>query len=185
MLAEFENVAKQITYNQPKISLISNVSGQKVGAEITTAKYWVNHVRQPVKFAQSMKTLHEKGYEIFLEIGPKPILLGMGRGCLPEDTGIWLPSLRPGVDEWQQMLLSLGKLYVQGAKVNWQRWENNQNRQKVALPTYPWQRQRYWIETNQKITKNEFWSTGENIHPLLGQKLNCAGKEEIWASVIG
>jgi len=119
MLAEFAAVAQEVTYSQPRIPLISNVTGQKAGYEVTKAEYWVSHIRQPVKFYQSIKTLHEQGNQLFLEIGPKPILLGMGRRCLPEDSGVWLPSLRPGVEEWQQMLDSLGKLYGQGAKVDW------------------------------------------------------------------
>merc|ERR1711872_696010 len=95
MLTEFEAVAKQVTYNEPKIPLISNVTGTEVGAEITMAEYWVGHVRQPVRFATSMKTLEEQGYETFLEIGAKPILLGMVWQCVTEDVGEWLPSLRP------------------------------------------------------------------------------------------
>ncbi len=156
MLTEYETVAKEITYNQPKIPLISNVTGTEVGTEITTAQYWVNHVRQPVRFAQSMKTLEEQGYETFLEIGPKPVLLGMGRQCLPAEIGVWLPSLRPGVDEWQQMLSSLGQLYVQGVKVDWAGFDREYVREKVALPTYPFQRQRYWVESSEgrdKTTK--------------------------------
>ncbi|NET25423.1 type I polyketide synthase [Okeania sp. SIO1I7] len=151
MLAEFETVAKEITYNKPTIPLISNVTGEKVGGEITNAEYWVTHVRQPVKFAQSMKTLESEGYETYLEIGPKPILLGMGRQCVKEGVGEWLPSLRPGVDEWQQMLDSLGKLYVKGAKVDWLGFDSDYARQKVVLPTYPFQRERYWIETSEKM----------------------------------
>ncbi|NET68996.1 MAG: SDR family NAD(P)-dependent oxidoreductase [Moorea sp. SIO1G6] len=149
MVAEFETVAKEITYSQPQIPLISNVTGKQVGEEITSAEYWVNHVRQPVQFAQSMKTLHQKGYEIFLEIGPKPILLAMGSQCVPEGIGVWLPSLRPGVDEWQQMLSSLGQLYVQGVKVDWSGLDRDYSRNKVVLPTYPFQRERYWIETKE------------------------------------
>ncbi|NEQ65213.1 MAG: acyltransferase domain-containing protein, partial [Symploca sp. SIO2D2] len=147
MLAEFEILAKKTTYSQPRIPLISNVTGQLVNWEITTAEYWINHVRQPVQFAQSLKTLHQEGYEFFLEIGPKPILLGMGRQCLPEEVGVWLPSLRPGVEAWQQMLSSLGQLYVQGAKVDWSGFDQNYNREQVVLPTYPFQRERYWVET--------------------------------------
>jgi acyl transferase domain-containing protein len=116
MLAEFEAVAQEVIYNQPRILLVSNVTGQKAGNEVTKAEYWLNHIRQPVQFAQSIKTLHKQGNQLFLEVGPKPILLGMGRQCLAEDVGVWLPSLRPGVEEWQQMLLSLGQLYVQGSQ---------------------------------------------------------------------
>ncbi|MGD1700259.1 SDR family NAD(P)-dependent oxidoreductase [Dapis sp. BLCC M229] len=187
MLTEFAAVAKEIAYNQAKIPLISNVTGTEVGAEITTAEYWVAHVRQPVKFAQSMKTLEEEGYETFLEIGPKPILLSMGRQCVTEDVGEWLPSLRPGVDEWQQMLYSLGQLYVKGATIDWSGFDSDYSRQKVALPTYPFQRERYWIETNNNFN---FWPkqqllTDQNIHPLLGQKLNCASEQKIFSSQIG
>ncbi|NER52587.1 MAG: type I polyketide synthase, partial [Symploca sp. SIO1A3] len=156
MLAEFEAVAKEITYHQPRIPLISNVTGKLVTDEITTAQYWVSHVREPVRFAQSMTTLQEEGYELFLEIGPKPILLGMGRQCLPEDVGVWLPSLRPPKQEWQQMLESLGQLYVTGMKIDWLGFNQDYPRQKVTLPTYPFQRQRYWLDLQ------------ENGHKLLG-----------------
>ncbi|NER47481.1 MAG: type I polyketide synthase, partial [Symploca sp. SIO1A3] len=148
MLAEFEAVAGEITYHQPRIPLVSNVTGKLVTGEISTPQYWVNHVRQPVRFAQSMKTLDEQEYELFLEIGPKPILLGMGRQSLPEGVGVWLPSLRPGVEAWQQVLSSLGQLYVQGAKVDWLGFYQNYAHQKVALPTYPFQRERYWLDTS-------------------------------------
>ncbi|NET25422.1 type I polyketide synthase [Okeania sp. SIO1I7] len=184
ILTEFEEVAKHVSYNEPKIPLISNVTGKEVGAEITTAEYWVGHVRQPVRFAQSMKTLEEQGDETFLEIGPKPILLGMGRQCVTEDIGEWLPSLRPGVDEWQQMLSSLGKLYVKGVKIDWSGFDSDYSRQKVALPTYPFQRERYWVETNNNFCPQQQFSQGENLHPLLGQKLNCASEQQIFASQI-
>ncbi|MDE5084589.1 MAG: phosphopantetheine-binding protein, partial [Trichodesmium sp. St18_bin1] len=145
MLTEFEAVAKQVTYNEPKIPLISNVTGTEVGAEITMAEYWVRHVRQPVRFAQSMETLHKQGAEIFLEIGPKPVLLGMGRECLMGEKKLWLPSLRSGKPNWSQMLQSLGELYVRGVKIDWLGFYQDYSCNKVALPTYPWQRKRYWI----------------------------------------
>ena len=206
MLTEFGTVAKEITYNQPKISIISNVTGTEVGREITTAQYWVDHVVQPVKFAQSMKTLEEQGYQTFLEVGPKPILLGMGRQCITEDVGEWLPSLRPNKiplpshfpsgtaedasllnNEWAQVLSSLGQLYVKGVKIDWSGFDSDYSRQKVALPTYPFQRERYWIETknNFKFWPQQQLPKDQNFHPLLGQKLNCASQQQIFASQIG
>ncbi|MGA9379089.1 MAG: SDR family NAD(P)-dependent oxidoreductase, partial [Phormidium sp.] len=146
MLAEFEQVANSITYNQPQTPLISNVTGKLADENITTAQYWVNHVLQTVQFASSIETLHQLEYEIFLEIGPKPILLGMAQECLPENTSFWLPSLRPGISEWQQMLSSLAQLYVAGLTVDWSGFEGDYPRNKVVLPHYPFQRQRYWIE---------------------------------------
>ena len=174
MLAEFEAVANQITYNQPRIKLVSNITSTRTDESITTAKYWVNHVRQPVKFAQSMETLCQEGYEVFLEIGSKPILLGMGRQCLPSGVGVWLPSLRPGQSDWQQMLQSLAQLYVLGIKVDWLGFNRDYPCSKVVLPTYPFQRQGYWIETNHTTANQQpSWQLQTQIkqHPLLGYKL--------------
>ena len=153
MLGEFEAVAQQVTYNQPRIPLISNVTGQRADESIATSEYWVRHIRQPVRFAQSIETLYQQGYTVFLEIGPKPILLGMGRQCLPENQGVWLPSLRSTQSDWQQMLSSLGQLYVQGAKVDWLGFDRDYNRRKVMLPTYPFQRQPYPREPIQDLQK--------------------------------
>ncbi|MGK7886311.1 MAG: SDR family NAD(P)-dependent oxidoreductase, partial [Crocosphaera sp.] len=155
MLTEFTKVAQEITYNSPQISIISNVTGQQADETIATPEYWVRHVREAVRFAQSMETLHQQGYKVFLEIGPKPILLGMGRQCLAEDGEVWLPSLRPNQPDWQQILTSLGKLYVQGAKIDWLGFEKDYNHQRIVLPTYPFQRQRYWLETEQKESQDE------------------------------
>ncbi len=178
MLAEFEAVANQIAYHQPQIPLVSNVTGTRADESIATASYWVNHVRQPVKFAQSMESLHQEGYEIFLEIGPKPILLGMGRQCLPADVGVWLPSLRPTTkqapefigsnnpksDDWAQILHSLAELYVRGIRVDWSGFDRDYPRIKIVLPTYPFQRQRYWIEPLKKTAKNGYQ---KDFTPLL------------------
>jgi len=147
MLAAFERVASEVTYSSPRIDLISNVTGELATAEIATPEYWCRHVRQPVKFTAGMETLRGAGYEVFVEIGPKPTLLGMGRHCLPEGVGVWLPSLRQGQGDWQQILQSLGELYVRGMLVDWFGFDRDYPRQKVVLPTYPFQRQRYWVET--------------------------------------
>ena len=181
----FETVAHQITYHQPKIPVISNVTGTKADENIATASYWVNHIRQPVKFAQSMETLHKEGYEVFLEVGSKPILLGMGRQCYPSDLGLWLPSLRPQQADWQQMLQSLTKLYLRGVPVNWSGFDQDYPRSKVLLPTYPFQRQSYWIENEPNYQQKQYLSSETKSHPLLGTKVNCAGEQEIFASFVG
>ena len=170
MLTEFEAVAKEITYNKPQIPLISNVTGEEVDDGIASAQYWVNHVRQPVKFVQGMETLHKQGAEIFLEIGPKPVLLGMGRECLMGEKKLWLSSLRSGKSDWLQMLQSLGELYVQAIKIDWLGFDRDYSRNKVELPTYPWQRKSYWIKDIRQRTiqdKKDIISVkkldGENI----------------------
>jgi len=147
MLTAFERVAADVAYSAPRIGLISNVTGELATAEIATPEYWCRHARQPVRFAASMETLHQQGYEVFVEIGPKPTLLGMARQCLPMNTGVWLPSLRSERSDWQQLLQSLGELYVRGVPIDWLGFDRDYPRRRVALPTYPFQRQRYWFET--------------------------------------
>ncbi|RKZ93723.1 MAG: short-chain dehydrogenase [Candidatus Parabeggiatoa sp. nov. 1] len=175
MLAEFEGIAQKVTYATPKLSIISNLTGGFVTDEMTSAEYWCRHIRQPVKFAASMETLQQQGINVFVEIGPKHNLLGMGRQCLSDDVeGVWLPSLRPGQEEWQQLLQSLATLYVQGVSVDWSSFDQGYSRRKVVLPTYPFQRQRYWMETHFAKNSRGLAFSGSNLgglHPLLGQKL--------------
>ncbi|MBV5260703.1 alpha/beta fold hydrolase [Synechococcus moorigangaii CMS01] len=178
MLTEFRQIAEQITFHGPQIPLISNVTGQAIAAEIAQADYWVKHVLQPVKFDQSIQTLAQSGVNVYLEIGAKPILLSMGRHCLAEQAALWLPSLRPQSEDWQEMLTSLGKLYAHGFTVNWQAVDPDiKQRRKLILPTYPFQRQRYWFSeqswqktTVQSLNHHDWfyqinWEPIQNLEP--------------------
>ncbi|MEM7125060.1 MAG: SDR family NAD(P)-dependent oxidoreductase [Chloroflexota bacterium] len=165
MLDEFRQVAESITYHQPAQPLISNVTGKLADEEITTPAYWVRHVREAVRFADGVATLHEAGNNIFLEIGPKPTLVGMAQEVLEKEAGraddkmsptpLTLPSLRENQHDWQQMITSLGALYTHGVQVDWEGFDKHYQRRKVGLPTYPFQKQRYWPEQNQQINGSE------------------------------
>ncbi|MGI9628139.1 MAG: type I polyketide synthase, partial [Longimicrobiales bacterium] len=146
MLDAFEEVAKSIDYVAPQLAMVSNVTGELVTDEVTRARYWRDHVRSPVRFADGMTALHDKGTDVYLEVGPSPVLVGMGRGCVPEETGSWLTSLRKGKPAWPQIQQTLAELYVQGVQVDWQGYDQGYQRRKVPLPTYPFQRQRFWVE---------------------------------------
>jgi acyl transferase domain-containing protein len=179
MLAPFEEIAAKVEYRAPGIELISNVTGQLVkNNEVCKASYWRQHLREPVRFASGMKTLHEKGYELFLEIGPSPTLLAMGRRCFPEGAAVWLPSLRKGRGDWKQILESLGELYVRGVDIDWSGFYQNYPYRRISLPTYPFERKRYWIEKTHE-DKSKTMPTHEPdlnrvVHPLLGQRLPAA-----------
>lgn len=147
MLPEFDRFAQQITYSTPTLPLISNVTGKLATDEIATPQYWCRHIRDAVQFTASMETLARQGCGVFLECGPKPILLGMGRQCLPENSGSWLPSLHPEDSDSARILQSLGELYARGIDPNWQEFYRDLTPAKVVLPNYPFQRQTYWIET--------------------------------------
>ncbi len=178
VLVEFERIASEVSFSSPNIKLISNVTGTVVTTEIANAEYWLKHLRQSVKFAAGMETLEQQGCEILLEVGPKPILLGMGRKCLAEGVGVWLPSLRPGQSDWQQLLQSLQELYLRGASINWSGFDQDYPRRRLVLPNYPFQRQRYWVETSyrqQALPAKD----SKNLHPVLGQRLKLPFSPEI------
>ncbi|PSB57478.1 hybrid non-ribosomal peptide synthetase/type I polyketide synthase, partial [Chamaesiphon polymorphus] len=143
MVAEFRNLAAQITYHPPQIPLISNVTGQLVNK--IDAEYWVQHLLQPVQFTRCLDTLQQHQPQIYLEIGPKPTLISLGKQNISNPDLTWLPSLRSGVADWEQILTSLGSLWVQGVAVNWEGFDRDYSRQRISLPTYPFQRQRYWL----------------------------------------
>ena len=154
MLADFQQVASQVRFSLPQIKLISNVTGNLATHEVATPQYWCRHVREAVQFARSMQTISRLGADVLLEVGPKPILLAMGRQCLDEPdraacalrNRLWLPSLRSPQQDWQQLLTSLGKLYCQGVPIDWLAFNADYPRYRQHLPTYPFQRQRYWLD---------------------------------------
>ncbi len=151
ILDDFESAARRLDFNAPRISLISNLTGDILKPDqVPDADYWRGHIRAEVKFSEGMRSLDSLGIDAFIEIGPSPVLLGMGRHCLPESKAIWLPSLRQGQDDWQVILDSLGKLYVHGAEVDWAGFDRGYSRHKVSLPNYPFERQRYWLEPSMK-----------------------------------
>ncbi len=144
MMDAFQREAEKVTYAVPTIGLVSNVTGRLERAAVANARYWVDHIRRPVMFAAGVKALYDHGHRRFLEIGPKPTLVGMGKRCLPDDGGAeWLASLRPERDDRDQLLDSLAHLYVCGATNGPQ--SHQAGRRKVALPTYPFERKRYWF----------------------------------------
>jgi acyl transferase domain-containing protein/SAM-dependent methyltransferase len=183
ILAEFEQVAAEVVYHPPQIELISCLTGQPVGpTEATNPTYWRRHLRQPVQFARGMESLHREGYTIFVEIGPHPTLLGMGRRCLPdlEGTGAWLPSLRQGLDEWQQLLESLAALYVQGLNIDWAGFDRDYPRRRLPLPTYPWVKERYWLE---RVPEKRLPDISET--PSLWQTALTAGQRQAGQAPLG
>ena len=112
MLAAFEQAASEIAYSFPRIDFISDLTGQLVKDEVTTPEYWRNHLRQPLRFAAGMQALHQRGYGIFVEVGPNPTLSAMGRRCVPE--GAWLPSLKRGQPGLETAFTKPGDALYQG-----------------------------------------------------------------------
>jgi len=178
ILDSFESAAAGVRYGTPQIDLVSDVTGRVMAAsEVCDARYWRTHLRAPVRFAQAVKTMCEQGCRIFLEIGPHPTLARMGPLCSSDSGAVWLYSLQKGKDDWRELILNLGQLYVRGAEIDWLAFDEGYSRKRLSLPTYPFQRKRFWIECD-KETEPGFSAENSNKgaraegpHPLLGRRL--------------
>ncbi|MBW4427779.1 MAG: SDR family oxidoreductase [Nostoc desertorum CM1-VF14] len=166
ILADFQQIAAKVNYSEPQVQLVSNLTGQLTTDEVMSASYWTHHIREAVRFADGVKTLHQEGYELFLEIGSTPILSGMGQRCLPENAATWLHSLKKGQADWAQLLDSLKTLYVRGFEVNWIGFDQDYVRQKVSLPTYPFQRESFWIQASDMQLNSHHPATEQNLPQL-------------------
>ena len=173
MLPAFERIAGDIEYKPPSIPLASNVHGRLFGpGERPDAEYWTRHIRQPVDFAGCVSALGAAGAGVMVEVGPNPTLIGLGRRGLRDPSVVWAASLKQGIGDRSALLRALGSLFVAGVEPDWSVVPGN-GRRRVPLPTYPFQRSRYWVEPRPEA---ELWSgAGEAVgHPLLGSRLPLA-----------
>ncbi|WP_425336817.1 type I polyketide synthase [Streptomyces profundus] len=148
MLAEFERAAGALTYRAPALPVISNVTGQEAGVEIATAEYWVAHVRATVRFADGVSALRSAGVTTFLELGPDATLTAMGAECLPEDdtTTAFVATTRRERDEVATFTAALSRVWTRGVSVDWRAAFAGRSVRRVELPTYAFQRERYWLQ---------------------------------------
>ena len=151
VLPAFAEALQGVAHAEPQIPLLSNLTGDFAGrAELARPGYWLEHMRQPVRFAPAMQRLLDQGFTHFIEIGPHPVLLGMGAECAagrPEAAALeWLPSLHRERTEGSDLLESLQRLYLAGADIDWAAFHAGQGRRRVAWPTYPFRERRHWMD---------------------------------------
>ncbi|MBI1357397.1 MAG: SDR family NAD(P)-dependent oxidoreductase [Acidobacteria bacterium] len=144
-LDELEREAAALEFSEAEIPVFSCLSGD-ASADLTAAAYWRRQAREPVRFAEALAGLRAAGYTAFLEMGPHPVLIAAGRRADDEETALWLPSLRRDREDFEQLLESLGRFYTAGGAVDWRGFDRDFPRRRLALPTYPFQRERYWIQ---------------------------------------
>ncbi len=174
LLGAFERVAKIIPHEKLSVPFISTLTGQRLSpGEMLRSDYWVRHICEPIRFADGIDTLSQEGCQFFIELGPSSLLSEMGRELMPEEKGTWLPCLsQKQANDWQGLLIALGTLYVNGRDINWTNVDEGIARQVVSLPTYPFQRERYWI-TPAKLPRSsehtQMSAQATKRHPLLGR----------------
>ncbi|MFF5257264.1 SDR family NAD(P)-dependent oxidoreductase [Streptomyces leeuwenhoekii] len=163
MLAPFRELARTLTYRAPRIPLVSNVTGRVATAEeITTADYWVRHVREAVRFRDGVRELSALGVNTFVEVGPGGALAAMAQDCLDErqdderqehpaartePTAVTTAAAhRAGRPEDGAVLEALATLHLHGVEPDWRAVFAGSGARAVDLPTYAFQRQRYWLD---------------------------------------
>ncbi len=145
MLAGFREVAERLTFTAPAIPVASGLTGKVVTAEeIGSPGYWVDHVREPVRFADAVRALHDAGATRFLELGPDAVLAGMAGEVLEAEPALLAPVLRRGRPEADSLLTAVGSAHISGLAVDWTALLGGAA-PLVTVPGYAFQHRRYWL----------------------------------------
>ncbi len=186
MLDEFRELAEGVEFSEPRVPIVSNVTGGVVGVELCSAEYWVSQVRGTVRFADGVRVLRDMGVTRFLELGPDGVLSGLALECVDEggdgSEGVLVAaSLRKRRPEVRAFLGFLAQAYVSGVDVDWNAFfDDTEATARVVLPTYAFQRRRYWLSSGAGITDAGTLGQAGADHPLLGAALHLAGEQDAW-----
>ena len=178
VLGEFESYAARLQFAIPTRPLVCNRTGAVLTAETPlNARYWRRHSRQPVQFAESVRTVAALGCSVLMEIGPQPTLTAASLPAWPEYSAAprAIASLRKGTDDRRQIAEALAAAYVAGHRPKFAALQHRPHR-KLELPTYPFQRRSYWPKTA-GIRQDGAAGSG-----LLGSAKDLASGDSIYTS---
>jgi acyl transferase domain-containing protein/acyl carrier protein len=189
ILEKFAERVRRAGMNAPQIPFLSNVTGTWIRPEeATNPGYWVRHLRETVRFAECVGELLREGRRVFLEVGPGNTLMTLSRqhGAVSKER-IILTSVRhpqERVSDIEHVLKTLGRLWLAGVEVDWTGFYRDERRCRVSLPTYPFERQRYWMEAAERprgvpalrsrLSKEQEHSKGESL-PNKGNRFGASG----------
>ncbi|WP_344126137.1 type I polyketide synthase, partial [Saccharopolyspora halophila] len=178
VLEDFRAVVAALSLAAPQIPLVSTVTGEQVRLErVTSADYWVEHVRRTVRFADSARWMHEHGVTTFLELGPDGVLSAMTQECVD---AIALPATRSGRPEVEAITTALAHAHVRGANVNWAEYFASTGARRVDLPTYAFQRKRFWPKGGGfGLNDPRAAGLGTAHHPLLSAAVSLADSDGV------
>ncbi len=180
MLQEFEALAERVELAPARIPIVSNLTGRLAGEEIATAAYWARHVREAVRFADGVETLEADGVTRFVELGPDGVLCAMARESLSPAAGphaLLASALRTKRGEREAFLALLAQAHTHGVRLAWEPLLAAPSARLVELPTYPFQRSRYWLEPAGGAGDVSAAGLDRVEHPLLSAKLRLPGEQ--------
>ncbi|WP_443072824.1 type I polyketide synthase [Streptomyces sp. WMMC897] len=147
MLAAFEEAVHGLDYTEPHTTVVSTVTGRPVGPEeMTTPGYWVRNLRSTVRFADALAWLDSHRFGLYIEAGPRGTLTAMARDAIGDPTATLVPCGRTNQDEEQALLTALAQIHARGRPVHWHNLFSGTGARRVPLPTYAFQRRRYWLD---------------------------------------
>src|ERR1700728_4786207 len=176
MLAEFKSVLEGVSFSEPQLPIISNLTGQPATSEICTPEYWVSHARSTVRFAEGVRWLEGQGVNKYLELGPDGTLSAITQENHDATPPVVVtPVLREDHPENETLLEALAHAWVSGVNIDWNTIFHGTGAKRVGLPAYAFQRERYWLESARGV--NDLASVGQGAaeHPLLGAVVGSAG----------
>lgn len=144
MLESFGTAIEHIPIAEPKISLISNFTGDYVSSPLTSL-YFIDHARNSVQFKAGLELLEKQGYNYYLEIGPGRTLLNFTRSTGLNSNKILLSSMRKQTKEYDELTHSLQQLYLAGWNIDWDNYYKGREGRRLSLPVYPFQGKSYWF----------------------------------------
>ncbi|MFD7441331.1 thioester reductase domain-containing protein, partial [Streptomyces sp. NPDC059909] len=171
----FRAITTQLTYATPKIPIVSTVTGSLTTSELTDPDYWVRQIREPVRFLAATRTLEAAGATTLLELGPDAILTPLATASIGDaDTVASMAALRVGRPEAESLVGALGALHNRGVGVGWAAFFAGSGGRRVSLPSYAFQRERYWLNPAAGTADAADLGLAPATHPLLGATVEPA-----------
>ncbi|MEW2417708.1 type I polyketide synthase [Streptomyces sp. NPDC046866] len=168
MLAEFGQIAAGLVYDEPRVAIVSTLTGKSASyEELSDPQYWVRHVREAVRFADAVTTLQGQGITTFFELGPDAVLTAMAAESL-DDGAVAVPAVRRDRSEARALTEALARLHAQGVAVDWAGFFGAARTAVVDLPTYAFQHAHYWPAPGTRAGNVVAAGLAEAGHPLLG-----------------
>ncbi len=178
VLEDFRRAIEVLDFRVPAVPVVSNVTGEMASAqELTAPGYWVRHVRETVRFADGIDALVSEGADTFVELGPGAALAAMVQHCVDSEAhpdAVAVAALRKGQGEETALITALARLHTAGVEVDWAGFFSGLGARRVALPTYPFQHERFWPRP--AALSGDISSAGmvSTDHPLLGAAVQLA-----------